>query len=217
MKATVKEVMSTDVVAVRPETPLLEATKIMLEKDFRGLPVIREDKTLVGILTEYDLILKGSSIHLPTFIKMLQEIDLYKKDEKLIAGDLQKIFNMKVEDAMNREPLSLLDTAPLEEATKVFTEHHKINPILVVNTENKLTGVLSRHDMLKMFGTYNVRFKDERAIRQMDKDVNAFLRNFEKRFMIVSRFRTQTWLLFSAMFFLIGFLVAFALIIRINV
>jgi len=203
-------------VAVHPETPLADAANLMVEKDFRGLPVIDEKETVVGILTEYDLIIKGSSLHLPTFIKIMKEIDMYRKDASLVSDEFKAILNLTVGDAMNKEPFTLLDTSTVDDVAKVFTEHHKVNPILVVDTENKLVGIVSRRDILKTFGSSSIRFKDETGERKVDVNVNKFLRGFERKFIVVSRFRTRTWLLFSAMFFLVGFLVAFALIVRIN-
>ncbi len=55
-KATVKEVMTKDVVTVDGETPIAEAARIFLEKKFSGLPVVRADNTLEGIITVTDLI-----------------------------------------------------------------------------------------------------------------------------------------------------------------
>jgi CBS-domain-containing membrane protein len=110
----------------------------------------------------------------------------------------------------------VLDTASIDDVAKVFSEHHKVNPLLVVDTGNKIVGIVSRRDILKTFGKYSIKFKDELGERNVDVNVNKFLRGFERKFIVVSRFRTKTWLLFSAMFFLIGFFVAFALIIRIN-
>jgi CBS domain-containing protein len=216
MDGSVKNIMTGNPIVVRPETPLMNAANLLAEKNFRGLPVVDDANRAVGILTEYDLIIHGSSLHLPTFIKIMQEIDLYRTDASLVSDDLRKIVNFTVGDAMNREPFTLLDSAPIEEAAKVFSEHHKINPILIVDTQGKLVGVVSRHDLVKLFGSYNIQFKDEQKERAVDVSVNKFFRGFDRKFVVVSRFRTQTWLMFSAMFFVIGFVVAFALIMRIN-
>jgi CBS domain-containing protein len=218
MSASVKDIMTPSPIAVRPDSPLMAAANLLVAKDFRGLPVTDAEGRVLGILTEYDLIIKGSSLHLPTFIKLMQEIDLYGHDASLISDEMKQIMEMKVQDAMNQEPFTMLDSASVEEVAKTFAEHHKINPLLVVDTQNKLVGIVSRRDLIKTYGNYSIRFADEHTKeRKVDVNVNKFLKGFERRFIIVSRFRTRTWVLFSAMFFLIGFLVAFALIVRINV
>jgi acetoin utilization protein AcuB len=55
-KMTVKDIMTTRVVTVRRETPIVEAGKIFIEKKFGCLPVVSEDQTLLGILTVTDLL-----------------------------------------------------------------------------------------------------------------------------------------------------------------
>jgi len=54
-KVTVGEVMQRDPVSLTPETPTLEAIKVLRDHDLSGIPVVRQDK-LVGILTEADFL-----------------------------------------------------------------------------------------------------------------------------------------------------------------
>ena len=53
-KVTVKQVMSKKVITVDVNTPIEEAARIMADKKFGGVPVVRSGK-LVGIITETDL------------------------------------------------------------------------------------------------------------------------------------------------------------------
>ncbi len=51
-----KDVMTTQVATVRPDTPLRDAARLMLDKKFGCLPVLGRGGALVGILTEADFI-----------------------------------------------------------------------------------------------------------------------------------------------------------------
>ncbi|WP_322816631.1 CBS domain-containing protein, partial [Chloroflexus sp.] len=51
----VYEVMTEDPIAVTPETGLREAALLMIENKIGGLPVIDENKRVIGIITESDL------------------------------------------------------------------------------------------------------------------------------------------------------------------
>ena len=53
-KLTVQEIMTKDVVTVKPDTKLYEVASIMLEQKIGGLPVMDEEE-MVGIITESDL------------------------------------------------------------------------------------------------------------------------------------------------------------------
>ncbi|MBI4050640.1 MAG: CBS domain-containing protein [Candidatus Doudnabacteria bacterium] len=217
MIPSLKDLMTKEVVAVTPETPLIKAVDLLLKGDFSGLPVIDEDKTLVGIVTDYDLVLRGSTIHLPTFLKLLKEFQVYKKDQGLIKGEIKKILTMTVADVMNAEPLTLSVDASINEAIEAFSQHHRVNPIIIVDKNHKLCGVISRFDMLKLYGSPSVvRNLKRQTDRELDQDINRFLLDFEKQFILVSKTRTHYWLLFSLLFAVIGFLIAFAIIIRIT-
>jgi len=52
-----EDVMSKDVVAVKEDTPALEALKLLVENSISGLPVVREDSRLVGVLSEKDALI----------------------------------------------------------------------------------------------------------------------------------------------------------------
>jgi CBS domain-containing protein len=53
-KLRIKDVMMSKVVTVSPETPLCEATKIMVEQKIGCLPVVAGER-LVGLITETDI------------------------------------------------------------------------------------------------------------------------------------------------------------------
>ena len=51
-----KDIMTREVVSTSRDTPAVQALKILLEKEIAGMPVVEEDMTLVGIVTEKDLL-----------------------------------------------------------------------------------------------------------------------------------------------------------------
>jgi CBS domain-containing protein len=51
-----REAMTRELVTIRPHTPVREAIDLMLNNKFGCLPVTEEDGTLVGIITESDLL-----------------------------------------------------------------------------------------------------------------------------------------------------------------
>lgn len=53
---TVAEVMTGDVIAVHPDTDMYEAIGIIYEHKFGALPVVDDERKVVGILTRTDLI-----------------------------------------------------------------------------------------------------------------------------------------------------------------
>ena len=130
--------MNPRVISVLPDTPIITAIDILLSNNFNGIPVTDKNGVLVGILTKYDIITKRASVRDDT----------------------------KVKDLMNNDPLALTENMGVEDAIKAFSEHHKVDPIPVVNTDKKVVGIISRYDMVRMFRDYGVIFesKEEKSI-----------------------------------------------------
>jgi len=51
-----KDIMTKQVISVRKDTPALEAIELLAKNDITGVPVVEDDMTLVGILTEKDVL-----------------------------------------------------------------------------------------------------------------------------------------------------------------
>jgi CBS domain-containing protein len=51
-----KDIMTEDVVSVKPGTPIYEAVEVLAENKIAGVPVVEDDMTLVGVLSEKDVL-----------------------------------------------------------------------------------------------------------------------------------------------------------------
>lgn len=213
-----KDIMTRKPLTVSADTPLIDAARIMFEKNFNGIPVVDAGNKLIGLLTQQDLILHTNSIHLPTLIKLLSEIKVYKKDSSLVKDDLKKLLHLTVAGVMNHEPLTVDEGTPVDKVAEVFASHHAINPIPVVDTTGHLAGIVSRYDILKFFvgPSWNKASAPSTPHDQVDIQVNSFINEFESRFFLVSKSRTRLWLWLAIAFTIVGFSVAWFLILRVN-
>jgi CBS domain-containing protein len=51
-----RDIMIKNVVSVKKDTPIFEAAKLLVEHNISGLPVVEDDMTLAGILSEKDVV-----------------------------------------------------------------------------------------------------------------------------------------------------------------
>ena len=51
-----RDIMTKDVITVKTDTPIYEAMELVAKYDISGLPVVDDDMTLVGVLSEKDVI-----------------------------------------------------------------------------------------------------------------------------------------------------------------
>lgn len=150
-KVTIKDIMTKDVICVHPETSILVAHQIMSEKRFNGLPVVDNENHLVGIITEYDLLVKGSSVHLPTLQKLFTELPVYKKNYKNFKNEIYELSRLTVREVMNSDPLAISQDANLSEMVDMFRQHHRVNPLAVIDKDRKVVGIVSRYDAVNLF------------------------------------------------------------------
>ncbi len=212
---TAIEIMKKEVISVTPETTATEAIDIMIKNNFTVLPVV-QGGFLVGVLVNADFIVRGTSIHLPTFMKLFSHLRLYKKDAGLIKKDLAGVLNLKVADIVGRNFIAVREDDSFFKVVDVFTENFGTDPIPVINESKMLTGLIRKEDLLRQMGD---REKDVRLIEdasEKERSVNRFLDNFSDKFMLVSKQRARFWIVASILFVVVGFVVAFALILRIN-
>ena len=84
---TAKDIMSSDVVSVKEDAPIYEALQILLKSDITGVPVVKDDMILVGILSEKDalgLFFRPKSASGRTVADfMTQPAIFFDEDEKL--------------------------------------------------------------------------------------------------------------------------------------
>lgn len=215
----VEDIMVTDVLAVHPDTSLIEAAQILTKYNFSGLPVVDKSERLVGLLTEYDLIEKGTAVHLPTLLAVLQSVPFYKDEADIMLPEAKKLLSLKVQDVMNDDPMTIPPEASVEDAVEIFSHHHAINPVPVVAKEGQLVGILARFDIVKLFHTSpHMSELGDVAIEHDTAKENPAVENMfadlQKNFVVVSKGRTKWWPVASILFAIVGFIIAFALILR---
>jgi len=208
---TVESLMTRDVLTVTPQTPLIDAVSILTNKSFNGVPVVDDNKKLIGLLTEHSMLSQKSYIHLLTLMKLLGRIDFYKKDSSPIKEDLKKILALKVSDLMNINPVTAFPQMSIDEVSKILADPRN-NPIPVISPDGKLVGILALSDLTRLYGV-SLPVTQQ---REVDANIDKFVSHFEKQFVLVSRNRIHGWLITAIIFVLLGFAISFLLIIRIN-
>jgi len=70
-RVKVREAMTPDPITIDPEMEVTDVARIMVDKNIGGLPVVDADGSLLGIVTESDLIVQDSEVEFPSFVSFL--------------------------------------------------------------------------------------------------------------------------------------------------
>jgi CBS domain-containing protein len=144
---TVADIMDRDPATVSPRTDVSTLIKLLREHELPGVPVVEEDGTLVGIVTENDLVLRGddSSLHLPHYLEIFGGI-VFLEPLQHLEDKLRKAFATSVEEMMTADVDTIGPEASVHEAAQLIsrTGHNRI-PVV---DGMKLIGVVTRVDAL---------------------------------------------------------------------
>jgi CBS domain-containing protein len=117
----VEDFMTKDVITVTQETPIYEAMALMRKNNITGMPVIDDDMTLVGVITEKDVL-------------------------RLFCGD-EDDNNKTVGFFMTRPAVSYRENESLQSVCDFMMVNY-FRRVPVVSKKGKLVGIISRPDII---------------------------------------------------------------------
>jgi CBS-domain-containing membrane protein len=139
----VKEIMTRDVVSIKPEESAKDALALLLKMQISGLPVIDESGKLVGMFTEKDIL----SHALPSYIENVGRF-IYQENPKSVKRKFMELGNIKVSKLMRREVVTTTEDTALCEVAKIMLTK-KARRLPVLDKSGKVVGIVARGDVLK--------------------------------------------------------------------
>ncbi len=201
----VKDLMTSKVITVRPNATIEQVADILHQYHFTGVPVVDDQTRLLGVIMERDFITADSKLYLPTYVKMLKDLDFVQSDKKQLSKEAQKVINATAADVMNNNIVTAKAGDSMEHLAELFATK-RVNPIPVVDESFKLVGVVSRSDLIKLFSSKNISANREAPVRVVDLTAEKAYHEIDKHFAIVSKVRATIWFLISVAFLVIGFI-----------
>jgi CBS domain-containing protein len=142
----VKDIMTTEIITVSPDTEIVNAAKILLEKRINGLPVIDDSGKLAGILCQSDLVAQQKSIPIPSVFTLLESF-IPLTSIKRIDKEVEKIAALTVKQAMTPNPVTVGPQTDIEDVAKLMVD--KKYYTLPVMEGDKIVGIVGKEDVLK--------------------------------------------------------------------
>ncbi|MGN6115992.1 MAG: CBS domain-containing protein [Nitrobacter sp.] len=136
-------IMTRPVVTVLPDSTILQAANLMLQRHISGLPVVDATGKLVGIVSEGDFIRRS-------------EIGTQRKHSRWLkfllgaseaAPDFVRENGRRISEVMTRDPLTITEDSTIEEIVNLM-EKNGVKRLPVMRGE-KLVGIVSRANLLQ--------------------------------------------------------------------
>ena len=140
MSATVRDVMTTGVIAVRADTSFKEMAAMLGSSRVSGFPVIDQAGKVIGVVSETDMLIK--------------EADRDSHPE-LFAGlrrsrDHQKAAGVTAAELMTSPPVTIGPDEPVQHAAFLMYDR-AVERLPVVDKAGHLVGIVSQVDVLSIF------------------------------------------------------------------
>ncbi len=145
---TAAEIMDAEVPAVSPDADARNAIELLAMTDKGAIPVVDEERRVVGIVSEADLILseEESDLHLPHYLNIMGGI-VFVGSMKGFEKRLEKAFATKVSELMTADPVVVRGDDDAETVAKTIADEHH-NHLPVVDGDGRLAGLVTRADAL---------------------------------------------------------------------
>lgn len=140
----IQDVMTKDVLTVRPDTPLKEAAAVLARNGVSGVPVVNGDGTVVGVFSEADILVKEEAED-PDKGGLLRW--LFEPADPAFESKLEA---RTVEESMTSPALTIGPDRPLREAAAQML-NFGVNRLPVVDEEGTLLGIVTRADLVRAF------------------------------------------------------------------
>ena len=145
MKA--KDIMTHDPITIGPKTSIREIAEILTEHNISGLPVVGEDGSLLGIVSEGDLMRKEIAPKTPDVLSILGAI-IYYNGLKEYQQAFRKMSATTAEEIMTARVVTVQQHEDVSQVGQIMLDHAiKRVPVLA---GNQLVGIISRSDIVKM-------------------------------------------------------------------
>ena len=124
-----KTIMKRDVISVHPETPLDKVIDILIQHNITGIPVLNEDSSIAGIVTEKDIL---------GFLLDKNILDLMNN---------RLLCETTVHHIMTNQVITFDEETPLTEICEVLVNRN-FRRVPITDKNGKLVGIISRKDII---------------------------------------------------------------------
>ena len=145
---TAAEIMDADVLSVSPEDEARTAIDLLAKTEMGAVAVVDDDRRVVGIVSESDLILSDeeSDLHLPHYLNIMGGI-VFVGSMKGFEERLNKAFATEVAELMSADPIVVRAEDGADVVAKTIADKHH-NHLPVVDADGRLAGMVTRADAL---------------------------------------------------------------------
>ena len=136
------QIMTRNVITVQEDASLMEVINKMADNEISGLPVLKNDQTVSGVISEKDFLKQMNDDKKPSFMRVV--LHCIETTGCIAAG----FNNLVASDIMSSPSVTTSPQTPVMEAASIMDQKN-INRIPVIDDQLKLVGIIARSDIVQ--------------------------------------------------------------------
>jgi CBS domain-containing protein len=145
----VREIMSSPAITVSPTTEIREVARTMREHVISGVPVVDGRGTLLGVITEIQLIARNAPVHEPRYLAVLSAyIPINLEEHRQYKEQLRQAMAITAAELMEDDVATIRPDALIDEALEKMLDPEVT--MLPVVEEGRVIGVVTRTDLMRL-------------------------------------------------------------------
>lgn len=140
-----RDIMTKEVITTTPETPVSEVAALLEQHRISGVPVMDAGGSIVGVITQSDLVSRARDLELPPTIALF-DLRLILETPAHFKKRLEKMLGVTVAEVMTPEPVTISPEMPVQEIAALMAR--KQVHTLPVLAGGKLVGVIGKIDLI---------------------------------------------------------------------
>jgi CBS domain-containing protein len=159
---SIESIMRRKVPVVDPDATVGTVASMLTRSEVPGVLVV-EDGELLGIITESDIVMRKADVDFPETVSFLGgyfragRLQLpWNREDHDDASDfdheMRRVLATTARDLMSSPVINIDRDANIHDLATIMIEHN-VNPVPVVTSDNKIVGIVSRKDLVKLIAT----------------------------------------------------------------
>jgi CBS domain-containing protein len=147
---TAKEIMTKPALSARGTDTVKAVLELLAEKRISGVPVVDEDEKVIGVISDTDIIRYAHQISVVPLSNLSGWISPYAEVSDLASmrKGFELLHRTDVSQVMTKKVYTAHEDAPANEVAELMNRR-KINRVPVVDSDDKLKGIITRSDMVQ--------------------------------------------------------------------
>jgi CBS domain-containing protein len=147
---TAADIMTRDVKTIPAEATLQEVATLLTTHDISGAPVVDDNGKVIGIISESDLISEAKK---RSALPHIAAFGVFLVPEETLERVYHGGATLLAEEVMSRKIVSVSPDTKVQNIATIMVQE-KVNRVPVMNEDNELLGIITRHDLLR--GLYDL-------------------------------------------------------------